>query len=69
MPPTSGATFGSTEARRKNSWKGGLPLERRTTRAGLLDVYTRHIRVLVIRKYVDSTFQGGDRARDPFGHT
>lgn len=47
--------------RQKKPWKGGtflsrrLPLERRTTRAGLFDVYTRHIRVLVIRKHIDST--------------
>lgn len=58
----------------KKAWKGGgLPLERRTTRAGSFDVYTRHIRALVIRKwYVDSTLQGDDqedRRRDPFGRT
>lgn len=50
----------------KKPWKGGLPFERRTTRARLFDVYTRHIRVLVIRKYVDSTLQGrGDRGLIP----
>lgn len=58
----------------KKAWKGGgLPLERRTTRAGSFDVFTRHIRALVIRKwYVDSTLQGDDqedRRRDPFGRT